>query len=58
MDKSMAREKIKQVTKEIIESLPYSDLMILADLLVDALMEEINEHINDTDGTIISYEIY
>lgn len=58
MDKSMAREKIKQVTKEIIDSLPYSDLMILADLLVDALMEEINEHINDTDGTIISYEIY
>ena len=58
MDKYMAREKIKQVTKEIIESLPYSDLMILADLLVDALMEEINEHINDTDGTIISYEIY
>ena len=58
MDKSMAREKIKQVTKEIIESLPYSDLMILADLLVDALMEEINEHINDKDGTIISYEIY
>lgn len=57
MDISTAKEKIKQVTKELIESTPEAHLGIMAALLVDALVEEINEHIADPDDQVV-YDLF
>lgn len=55
MDISTATETIKSVIDSLISAHPESDLMITADLLVGAVMEEINEHIDDY---VICYEIW
>lgn len=57
MDIFKAKEKIRQVTEEIIESVPHSDLGILADHLIGALTDQINLHIDDPDDYVI-YDIY
>ena len=57
MYRSNAEHIMKEAANEVIEAFPDSDLGILADLLIGAVVDEINEHIKDPDDYVV-YDLF